>query len=74
MSTLVEITGGRVYLEIALAILCLVGVAICFVAMRILYKQQKYKETCSYFFVTIVWVIYATFIIGRIFGQLSMIN
>ena len=74
MSTLVEITGGRVYLEIALAILCLVWAAITFLATRSIYKQQKYRQMWSGFFITIVWVIYATFIIGRIFGQLSMIN
>lgn len=74
MSKLIEITGGLVYLEIALFILILVVIILNFINLIIIYKQQMYKKMLSCFMIIIIYVIWATFIAGKIYGQLSILN
>ena len=74
MSTLVEITGGLVYLEIITLVLLLATIILKFIVIRQCYHRQQFKLIWRLIFLLMASVAGAAFIIGKIYGQLSMIN
>ena len=74
MSTLIELTGGLVYLEIILFALLFVTVILEFVMLKGFYNRHQYKQMWHCSFVLAISIADAAFIAGRIFGQLSMIS
>ena len=73
LSELIQVTGGRIYLD-----LCAIGLLlICFIAgvVGIIIERKKNRKNFMYAVVfTIIILCFLTFYIGKLYGQLMILE